>query len=221
MYAFAQRIDTTVLDEPLYAYFLQKTGIDHPGREEILNSMPAGRAECIEEIQVKNYPTDIVFFKNMAHHFLDLPNALLDNLTNIFLYREPKYVISSYIKERENPEIEDLGYKKILEMTDYLRENDKGVFLIDSKEVLKSPRKALKAICDHAEIDFTPLMLNWNKGGIDEDGIWAKFWYKSLHKSEGFIPFSEKEAKIPKRLTPLLKECEIIYEILQDRSINI
>ena len=38
MYSFAQRPDTIVFDEPLYAHYLRVTGIDHPGKEEVLAS---------------------------------------------------------------------------------------------------------------------------------------------------------------------------------------
>ena len=36
MYSFAQRSDTTVFDEPLYAHYLKESGVIHPGREEVL-----------------------------------------------------------------------------------------------------------------------------------------------------------------------------------------
>ena len=31
-YSFAQRPDTKVIDEPIYAHYLLSTGISHPGR---------------------------------------------------------------------------------------------------------------------------------------------------------------------------------------------
>ncbi|MBK8342361.1 MAG: hypothetical protein IPL12_02930 [Bacteroidetes bacterium] len=36
MYAFSQRKDVRVFDEPLYAHYLRVTGLNHPGREEVL-----------------------------------------------------------------------------------------------------------------------------------------------------------------------------------------
>ena len=39
MYAFAQRSDTRVIDEPLYAHYLRVSGADHPGREDVLAAM--------------------------------------------------------------------------------------------------------------------------------------------------------------------------------------
>ena len=38
MYSFAQREDTQVFDEPLYAYYLKNSNSIHPGRKEILSS---------------------------------------------------------------------------------------------------------------------------------------------------------------------------------------
>ena len=39
MRAWENRQDTVVTDEPLYAFYLERTGLPHPGREEILASM--------------------------------------------------------------------------------------------------------------------------------------------------------------------------------------
>ena len=38
MRSFENRKDTFVIDEPFYAYYLSKTGFDHPGREDVLKS---------------------------------------------------------------------------------------------------------------------------------------------------------------------------------------
>ena len=40
MYSFAQRADARVLDEPLYGYFLARTGADRPDREATLSIWP-------------------------------------------------------------------------------------------------------------------------------------------------------------------------------------
>ena len=38
MRAWENRPDTVVVDEPLYAFYLDRTGIDHPGRAEVIAS---------------------------------------------------------------------------------------------------------------------------------------------------------------------------------------
>ena len=36
MRAFENRGDCAVVDEPLYAHYLAHTGLDHPGREQVI-----------------------------------------------------------------------------------------------------------------------------------------------------------------------------------------
>ena len=36
MRSWENRPDTRVVDEPLYAYYLSETGLDHPGRDEVI-----------------------------------------------------------------------------------------------------------------------------------------------------------------------------------------
>ena len=36
MRSWENRPDCRVVDEPLYAYYLAETGLDHPGREEVI-----------------------------------------------------------------------------------------------------------------------------------------------------------------------------------------
>jgi hypothetical protein len=50
MRAFENRPDTVVIDEPLYGYYLAETGIEHPGRDEILASMPARWPEVVTQL---------------------------------------------------------------------------------------------------------------------------------------------------------------------------
>ena len=35
MYSFSRRPDTKVIDEPFYAHYLETTGTQHPGREDL------------------------------------------------------------------------------------------------------------------------------------------------------------------------------------------
>lgn len=41
MRSWENRPDTAVVDEPLYAHYLRETGIDHPGRDEVLGHQSA------------------------------------------------------------------------------------------------------------------------------------------------------------------------------------
>ena len=54
MYSFAERSDTLVYDEPLYAHYLKtsKAKKYHPGSKEILNSMENNGIKVIDIILV-------------------------------------------------------------------------------------------------------------------------------------------------------------------------
>ncbi|MEZ4981043.1 MAG: hypothetical protein R2769_05540 [Saprospiraceae bacterium] len=52
MYSFGNRIDTSVVDEPLYAHYLsfQKTETEHPGKDEILLNLSSDYKEVIQKV---------------------------------------------------------------------------------------------------------------------------------------------------------------------------
>jgi hypothetical protein len=56
MYSFGNRPDTVVTDEPLYGYYLATTGIEHPGRDEIIASMPSGWADVVRPLPTRARP---------------------------------------------------------------------------------------------------------------------------------------------------------------------
>jgi hypothetical protein len=47
--AWENRPDTVVTDEPLYAFYLDRTGIDHPGRDAVIASQPTDWRWCWTE----------------------------------------------------------------------------------------------------------------------------------------------------------------------------
>lgn len=64
MYSFAQRKDTTVVDEPLYAHYLTSTDAHeyHPGAQEVIASQANEAAEVISEVIFGSYQRPVVFF---------------------------------------------------------------------------------------------------------------------------------------------------------------
>ena len=68
-------------------------------------------------------------------------------------------------------------------------------YLLSSENLLQSPSSELQKLCNYLEIPFYDAMLSWNKGPIDEDGIWAQYWYKNVHNSEGFRPVTKSTSK--------------------------
>ncbi len=69
-------------------------------------------------------------------------------MTNAFLIREPREVITSYCKVIPNPTAEDIGLPQQVEMFQWVLEHT-GVTppVVDSKDVLDDPRGTLSALC--------------------------------------------------------------------------
>ena len=220
MYAFAQRKDTTVFDEPLYAHYLSKTPAIsyHPGSKEIIANMENDGAKVIE-MMLGDHPTPVTFFKQMTHHLVDIDWSFMLDMVNIILTRDPVDMLPSYVKQVEKPALHDVGYQAHIELLKYLHEFGKEVIVLDSKEVLLNPQGVLTELCHRVGIPFDQAMLSWKAGPRKEDGVWAKYWYKNVHQSTAFAPYKKKTTPFPESLKPLLATCQPIYQRLRKMAI--
>lgn len=219
MYSFAQRQDTVVFDEPLFGYFLQETGVWRPSRDEVLATMELDADKVLENVFDAHYAVPISFTKNMANHLVGLDFSLLKKYTNVILTRDPRDMLPSFNVQIEHPTILDTAYEIQMEILDYLVAHDLPVVVVDSKKVLQNPREMLSKLCHRIGISFDESMLSWKPGARKEDGIWAKYWYDSVHKSEGFAPYQPKKKELPSSLESLCQECESYYERLLQFSL--
>ena len=222
MRSFENRQDTTVVDEPFYAYFLKETNLNHPGREEIISKGEHDWRKIVEKItgpipQKKN----IWYQKHMAQHNLDGNDiSWIRKFKNCILIRHPKYVIPSYNKEYSLPNKKLLGYSQQLNIIRFL-EDKEGVTppIFDATDIQKKPRLALKKMCISIGIRFSKKMLKWPKGKRKSDGVWAKYWYGNVENSSGFKPFYEKQITIEKGLIALYKECLMEYNSMYEKRV--
>lgn len=221
MYSFAQRNDTTVLDEPFYAHYLSspQVAVAHPSEKEILASMDKNQANVITHINSLSEKTN-VFVKGMAHHYLtDDPEFIL-KWHNVILIRHPEKLLTSFSKVIENPTIADIGIKKAAQLFLFLKENNKTPLVIDSDELLINAEKYLQKVCENLDIPFLESMLSWKKGGVKEDGVWASHWYENVHNSEGFSVQNKSGQDMPKRLQPVLDEALVYYNTLRNHILK-
>ena len=189
MYSFAQRSDTKVVDEPFYAYYLThvNTKVDHPGKREIINSQSSNINEIVSKIEMF-MEKDVLFIKNMTHHLAKTNFNFSRNWFHIILTRSPQSAYISFKKVISNPTVLDLGYKEQYAIALKFQKKNIPFYILSSEELLNSPKKELENLCDYLKINFDNNMLSWDRGGIKEDGIWAKYWYENVHKSQGFKP---------------------------------
>lgn len=221
MYSFAQREDTKVFDEPLYAYYLKNTKADeyHPGSQEVLENMENDGQKVIDMMMGK-HEKPVVFFKHMTHHLLDLDRSFMKHCVNIILTRDPMEMLPSYAAVIENPTIDDVGYALHGELIAYFKNNNIPFHVLDSKNVLLDPEQVLNNLCKAIGIPFDDAMLRWEMGARPEDGSWAKYWYKNVHNSSGFAKYQRKTDPFPAHLTDLLHECQPYYNNLKKLAIR-
>jgi hypothetical protein len=222
MYSFAQRNDTVVYDEPLYAHYLSKNPAReyHPGAEEVIATMENDGEKVVRELILGDHPRSVAFFKHMTHHIFNLDPGFLSKTSNVLLTRDPIDMLPSFAKRIENLSLEDVGYKFHLALLNKLRSLGQDPPVLDSKQVLLNPRKVLGELCERIGILFQDSMLSWEAGARPEDGSWAKYWYKAVHESTGFMKYNQRHEPFPEMLRPLLEECRPYYEQLSTLAIK-
>lgn len=221
MRSFGNRNDTYVCDEPLYAHYLVEHGLDHPGRDEVLAHHETDARKVIDWLTGPIPENKSVFYqKQMAHHLLpDVPRDWLSTVTNAFLVREPREMLTSLLKILPAPGIEDTGLPQQVEI--YRRvesETGRRPPVIDVHDVLGDPPRLLALLCDAVGLDFQESMLSWPPGRRETDGAWAPHWYDSVESSTGFQPYQPKDEPVPEDYRELLDECRRHYrELWQHR----
>lgn len=216
MYSFSQHTRVKVVDEPFYAYYLLKTGINHPGREEIISSMETDPQKIVDQIYNLKEKHDVIFLKNMAHHHLGVDWIYLRDLKNVFLIRDPKDIITSYTRVIRKPNLQDIGLKEEFELLEYVvKHGSYPPIVIDSNITLGEPEIQIRKLCLKLNLEFEPGMLNWKPNQLQEDGIWAKYWYKNVHESTAFMKQQVEECPLPEQYQQLYQSALPYYEKLK------
>ena len=220
MRSFENRTDTKVYDEPFYSYYLKNTDLDHPMKDEIINSYPFDEKEIINLITKNDDNYEIFYQKHMSHHILNETNLdWINQGLNCFLIRDPAKVIVSYIKKNTLTSIKDVGFEKLYQIFKLL--NSKKPIVINSDYLLENPEKYLKILCKKLNISFDEKMLNWPKGFRHTDGVWSKVWYQDVISTTTFNSNIKKEYNVPKDFENIYKECLEIYQEINQYSIQI
>jgi hypothetical protein len=218
MRSFSSRPDCFVSDEPFYGAFLKESAADHPMREEVIASMETDWFRVADAMAGEPPDGSAIWYqKQMAHHMVG-PVAPDDirNVTHAFLIRDPKRMVASYARKREEITEDDLGMQLVREFFD--RECDRlrsAPPVVDAADVLADPVGTLSALCAALGIPWTEAMLHWRAGRHAEDGVWASHWYGRVEASTGF---EGEEIIVPPALDSHLQKiadaCEGDYEAI-------
>ena len=218
MRAFEARGDCAVVDEPLYAAFLAATGVDHPGRDEVLASQPTDPEAALTALAA-DPGTPLQFEKHMAHHWQkDWPTAALGGVQHALLIRDPTKVVASYARVRGTPSAADLGLLQQEALLDvFTQQLEQPARIIDSDHLRADPAGVLAALCDSLGIPYTPRMLTWPAGLRPTDGVWAQHWYGNVAASTGFAGPDDRPAVVPAGLQRVVDTLQPAYDRLSAR----
>jgi len=117
--------------------------------------------------------------------------------------------------------MDNIGLKKQFELYHRLLEMNISPIVLDSKYLLYNPKFILQKLCLLIGINFNDNMLSWSRGGRKEDGVWSKFWYKNLHNSTGFMPYTKRKYNLKGNNLKLANSSLHYYNFLTDKSIKI
>jgi hypothetical protein len=190
MYSFGARRDFAVVDEPFYAAYLARTGLQHPMRDTIIASQSTDPDE-VAAVLTGPIPENKPHFyqKHMTQHMIDgIPREWMDQVKHVFLIRHPARVVASFGAKYDNPTLADIGFSQQTELFERLAERGDAPVVIDSADIRRAPEVMLTKLCIALDLPFDPAMLKWKAGGHPCDGVWASHWYASVHASTGFAP---------------------------------
>lgn len=216
MRSWENRPDAIVVDEPLYAHYLAETGLDHPGRDEVVATGETDWRVVVDELLGPLPPgVDVFYQKHMAHHLLaDIDRAWLSRLTNVLLIRDPREVVASYVRSRVHVAADDLGVSQQAMLYDDLSAAGATPVVIDAADFLGNPQRYLRKLCDLVDVAFNERMLSWPSGPRDTDGVWARHWYARVESSTGFAPYGKTDVTLDAHAAQVAGECRPCYERL-------
>lgn len=224
MRAWENRPDCAVSDEPLYAAYLAQTGLDHPGRADILAQGETDWRKVVEALQGPAPDAKPIWYqKHMTHHLL--PHMAVDwihGLTNVLLIRAPDQVVESYLKARADVAPEDIGLLQQVTLFEAISaQQGRPPVVIDADDFLQQPGAYLRALCQHLGIAFMPSMLSWPSGPRSSDGIWAPHWYDAVWRSTGFEAWRPRQPQLSGQGLAVAKACAPAYERLYEARLRL
>jgi len=115
---------------------------------------------------------------------------LRDPVANLTSWKDTTFVHddgATTTKTSLNPE--EVGTIPLMSIYSELYANN-PVIIVDSDQLVLSPKYMFQCLCSKLQVPFTETMLQWSAGPKDCDGPWEKWWYGNVHLTTGWITSS-------------------------------
>ncbi|MBA0727899.1 hypothetical protein Golax_000847, partial [Gossypium laxum] len=229
------RDDIEVLDEPLYGTFLRVTGVERPYCEDVLSKMECDGNKVVDNIIYGPGKNRYRYCKHIAKQRVPgLPNDLLQKGKHFILIQNPLNILSSFEKVVP-PSFLELGLGDLVSIYSELCALGKPPPVIDAADLQQNPEDTLRGLCKDLDIPFHDAMLRhnalgglylhahvqiclrlgWEAGPKPIDGLWAPWWYKSVHNSTHFASPRKYPRPFPFSFYDLLEQSLPFYNLLK------
>jgi hypothetical protein len=220
MRSWENRDDTLVVDEPFYAHYLDYTGVEHPGRDEVIAAHERDWRRVVSAL-LAPVPEgiEILYQKQMSHHLLPhMGREWLGSMTHAFLIRDPRPMIASLGEKLGEFDLLATGLPQQVEIFEYvLRSTGRVPPVVDAADLLAAPEPMLRALCEALGVEFSPRMLSWPPGPRPTDGAWAKYWYERVERSTGFESRATEESpELTGDQAAIERQCRPLYQKLRE-----
>ncbi|KAL1126666.1 hypothetical protein V6Z11_A13G126400 [Gossypium hirsutum] len=143
-----------------------------------------------------------------------LPNDLLQKGKHFILIQNPLNILSSFEKVVP-PSFLELGLGDLVSIYSELCALGKPPPVIDAADLQQNPEDTLRGLCKDLDIPFQDAMLRWEAGPKPIDGLWAPWWYKSVHNSTHFASPRKYPRPFPFSFYDLLEQSLPFYNLLK------
>jgi hypothetical protein len=224
MRSWGNRDDTLVVDEPFYAHYLRVTGLEHPGRDEVIEHHESDWRRVVDSLFAR-VPDGvaILYQKQMSHHLLpQMGREWLDGMTHAFLIRDPRPMLASLGEKLGGFDLDATGLPQQVEIFDHvIRRTGRVPPVVDTADLLARPEPVLRALCDALGVPFSDRMLTWPAGPRTTDGVWARYWYDRVERSTRFeSPAAEAAVVLSPQAAAIESRCRPLYERLREQRLR-
>ena len=224
MRAFENRPDTVVVDEPLYAAYLARTGIDHPAREEVIASQPTDLAAAVAGLvraAAARPPRPL----RQAHGAPRLPRhgpALDAALPQRAADPRPgrgRRLVRALPGDAASPTTSGCPsrggcWSCGTSTTSRCRSSTRATSCA-------RPRRTC-AGCATGSASRSPTgCCPGRPARATSDGVWAPHWYAAVWSSTGFEPWRPRETNLSDHDAAVAEACRPIYEALHARRVRV